>query len=230
MAEDIDHDIVALDLMRGFIADVDGVDTVLGAPARLSLDGLQLGARGVTASVAREHVADILGADDFAIDLTIKADQPTSAGELFRLHTSFIATIDVKGELNLRVWDTTGAETKLNTAGARLNDMESHDISIRYQDDVLQILIDGDLEASAAMPNGLQSSGRHDLVFGNPWNKANFNGDLTAFEISTDDAAAGSGVLSAAHRTTTADDPIVSPVINHFDIEASPTLVFSHMV
>jgi hypothetical protein len=231
MAEVIDDDILTLDLMRGFIADVDGVDTVLGAPAKLSLEGLQLGAPGVTASVAREHVADILGADDFSIDLTLKADQPTSAGELFRLHMSFIASIDAKGDLALRVWDTTGAETRLNTVGAQLNDMASHDISIQYQNDVLQIMVDGDIAARADMPNGLQSSGGHDLVFGNPWNKANFNGDLTAFEISTnDDADAGSGLLSAVPQTTAADDPVVSPVIDHFDIEASPTLVFAHMV
>lgn len=154
-----------------------------------SADGLQLGAKGVTASIAREHVVDITGADDFTISMDLEADSRESAGEVFRLHGSIVATVTTKGELMLQVTPTVGAMVTLTTTGAKLNDLKSHDIDIRMDDGQMQVWVDGSMSVARDLAGPLANSGRLDLTFGNQWGKANFNGDLKSFEIEVGETA-----------------------------------------
>lgn len=168
----------------GFIAYEAGAEIAIAVP-KVMTDGLQLGAQGVTASVGRAHVTDILGANDFSIDLTLKADVKGTLGELFRLHESFVAGVDSKGELSFSAFTSQGT-VKILTKGGLLNNGASHTVSIDLSDGQLQVIVDGKLAGSAAMQGTLLSSGTHNLVFGNPWGKMNFLGDLKAFEITKD--------------------------------------------
>jgi hypothetical protein len=178
-------EILSMTTGQGFTAYEAGDVITIAAPKMMTAEGLQLGAKGVAAAVAREHVTDILGANDFGIDLTLKADVTNTAGEVFRLHGSFVAAVEKTGELSFRAFTTAG-EVVVTTKGAHLSDLASHDISINLSDGNLQIIVDGRLAGSMAMLGTLKSDGTHSLAFGNPWGKANFNGDLTAFEITKD--------------------------------------------
>ena len=178
-------EILSMTAGQGFTAYEAGTEIVLAKPLMMTAEGLQLGAKGVAAAVAREHVTDILGADDFGIDLTLKADVKNTAGEVFRLHGSFIATVESTGALTFRAFTTAG-EVVVTTKGAHLSDLASHNIRIQLSDGYLQVIVDGNLAGSTAMLGTLKSDGTHSLAFGNPWGKANFNGDLRAFEITKD--------------------------------------------
>ncbi len=177
--------ILSMTADKGFVAYEAGAEIVLALPKAMTAEGLQLGATGVQATVNRAHVVDILGAEDFGISLKLDADVANTSGELFRLHGSFVASVDSKGELSFRAFTTEG-EVKVLTKGAHLSDTLNHSINIRLVDGQLQVLIDGKLAGAAAMEGTLLSSNGQNLVFGNPWGGRNFNGDLKAFDIVKD--------------------------------------------
>ena len=200
-------EIVSMTAGRGFSAFEAGAEIFLAPPKTMTAEGLQLGSKGVTASIERAHVKDILGADDFSIDLSLKADVTNTSGELFRLHGSFVATVDSKGELFFRAFTTSG-DVKIFTKGAHLSDGASHDISIVLSNGQLHVQVDGKVMGSAAMLGTLQSSGTQNLTFGNPWNAANFVGDLQAFDITKD---ARISPLSRPARSSTPRSPARRP-------------------
>jgi Ca2+-binding RTX toxin-like protein len=169
----------------GFVAFENGDAMALATPSSVTADGLQLGASGTTATVAREHVADVLVSDDFAINFTLRADSSTSSGELFRLHMSFVASVDSGGEITFTSWNDDGTQVTVKTSGAGLNDLQAHDVSIVLDDGLIKISVDGDVVGSGAMDKTLQSSGTHNLVFGNPWSSPNYAGDLLEFNITS---------------------------------------------
>ncbi|SNR71926.1 right-handed parallel beta-helix repeat-containing protein [Puniceibacterium sediminis] len=173
-----EDDFAAANLASVMAANLESVDT---------LDGLQLGATGVAVSVARENVSDLLGQDDFSISMSLTADGAESAGEVVRLHGSFIATVTAKGELQLKVFTTDGTQIRLTTSGADLADTATHDIDISLKDGVLAIMVDGTVLAETEMSGTLASSGKLDMTFGNAWGKDNFAGTLSAFEITVNE-------------------------------------------
>ena len=207
-------EILSMTAGQGFTAYEAGTEIVLAKPLTMTVEGLQLGAKGTIATVAREHVVDILVANDFSIDLTLKADVKNTTGELFRMHGSFLASVDSAGELSFRAYTTAG-EVKLISKGAHLSDLASHDISISLVDGQLRVMVDGRLTGTAAMSGDFLSGGSNNLVFGNPWGKANFNGDLRAFEITKDasdfHAVAETLVLSDPFGSL-ALDPLVASI------------------
>ncbi|MBC7181674.1 MAG: PKD domain-containing protein, partial [Roseovarius sp.] len=85
-------EVVALGANGGFVASSYGVDTLLDPSAMASSEGIQLGTAGA-AGVAREHLAGLFQADNFAISMTLKADAAGTSGELFRIHQSFLASV-----------------------------------------------------------------------------------------------------------------------------------------
>lgn len=139
---------------------------------------------GVSAQIAREEIIDILKEDAFSISMTLTADNASSAGEILRLHQSFVANVDQDGELYLQAFSEDGTRHRLTTEGADLMDMAAHDITISSADGLLSIDVDGVTLAQTNMSGPLASKGKHDLAFGNPWGKANFDGTVSGFEIS----------------------------------------------
>ncbi|WP_210526173.1 right-handed parallel beta-helix repeat-containing protein [Rubellimicrobium arenae] len=196
-----------LSLLNGrFVTQEDGTSTDLGAASGWTSDGLQLGRAGITARVDRDHVDHVVGADAMTIAFTLDADARGSSGELFRLHGSFATSVTDDGELHVQVFQDNGSMATLTTSGSALNTLveRDHDVVINLQDSKLQIWVDGKMtgEVSVRGSIGGEGFGAHDLVFGNPWNKDNFRGDLSAFEINVDDrAAAASSKLLAVSST-----------------------------
>ncbi len=177
-------DMLVLGADGGFMAYDDGQAVALPVPAAGSPAGLQLGAPGVAAFVALQYLTDLPGSDDIAMSLTLKADTLGATGEVFRLHGSFLATVNATGDLVLTLFSSTGLQT-LTTSGAGLGDLSAHQIGITLASGRVQITVDGDLLTDAALAGPLGWTGAHDLTFGNSWGGQNFNGDLQAFRIMT---------------------------------------------
>jgi Ca2+-binding RTX toxin-like protein len=179
-------DVLELGPTGAFVAYDNGSPTVLAKSAAGSADGLQLGATGSVAIVSRAHVVDLVAADEFRIDMSLRADAAGSAGELFRLHGSLVASVTSTGELTFTLVPKAGAQVVLTTSGAGLGDQAEHDISITVADGQIAILVDGKILATRASTGDMAFSGSQDLAFGHPWGGQNFNGDLTAFRITAD--------------------------------------------
>ncbi len=176
--------VLTLDPEFGFIA-FDGSDMIF-LDEEEPVGSVVLEDRGVSASVEREHVTDILGAPEFSINLSLDATHLEATGDVFRLHSSILTQVDRDGDFVLRAWGADGERIKLTSDGVDLADLEEHDVSIRYDDATLELWIDGALQGAAAMSSGLASVGRHDLVFGNPWGKQNFESVIDRFDITLD--------------------------------------------
>ncbi|MFN4128204.1 MAG: PKD domain-containing protein [Paracoccaceae bacterium] len=149
--------------------------------------GIQLGGPGVSASVARAHLAPIIGSDDVTISLRLDADAAGTTGEVLRLNGSFIVSVNSKGEALVRAWSSEGETVTLTSTGIRVNDGNSYDIDIRLEDGRLSLWVDNTMVRDAAFNGTFADVGRHDLTFGNPWHSSFFNGDVTEFSIAVND-------------------------------------------
>ncbi|MBP1804918.1 right-handed parallel beta-helix repeat-containing protein [Rubellimicrobium aerolatum] len=184
-----------------------GVATGLGALAKMSADGLQLGATGVAATVDRSHLLDIIGSDKMTLAMTLDADKAGASGEVVRLHGSFMASVTSSGELTFQVFRDGTTPVWLTTKGAGLNAVanQPHDVVVQLDSGKLQIWVDGGLAGETAMTGvigGSKGFGTHDLVFGNPFSRTNFNGDLSAFELSQEVEFAAKPATKVLKATT----------------------------
>ena len=188
-------------------------------------NAVTIGGTGTKLSVDRERVVDLMGTDDFDISMTLTADSAASTGEVVRLHQSFVTSVNANGELYLQAFTEAGDRIRLTTDGANLNDKEPHDISITLNEGMLEITVDGDTLASTAMTSPLANKGNHDLVFGNPWGKDNFEGVVSTLSITVNESDF-SGVsnpidafeaLASSEGTTTPQDVPISQEVNETD-------------
>jgi hypothetical protein len=138
---------------------------------------------GVGLSIKRSHLAEIQGADDIGINLNIQADSANNSGEIIRLHMSFVVAVNDKGELVVTIHDPAGKQYNFTTTGAGLNDLDPHSISINLSGEALTINVDGAVVGGGTVPGGMGNSSTNDLTFGHPWGGNNYDGAVTAFEI-----------------------------------------------
>ena len=179
-----DSDILTLGSDGAFDASQNGIMIDLAkSSAACTYAGIQLNSTGVSASVARSHVADIIQAEDFHISMTLDADKRTAYGEVFRLNGSFITSVTTTGEVLVRAFSTTGNEVQLISSGIKVNNLLSHDVDIKLNDGVLQLMINGRIADQDAFAGTLKSYGTLDMTFGNQWGARNFYGDVTEFDI-----------------------------------------------
>ena len=184
-----------------------GEGRILAKSALASTDGLQLGTTKVAATVARDDISEIFGSDNFKIAMTLQADTAGTVGEVFRLHNSFVATVNKAGELQFTMTMANNPSVQISTTGAKLNNKAAHDIEIKFDDGQLKLFVDGALNVTAKAAGMIATSGTSALVFGNPWGKANFHGDLKDFAISIDSADFKAGPV-----TTRAAAALEAPV------------------
>ena len=172
---------------KSFVAHGYGGTTQLAPVSKLDGAEIQLGGTGTAVTVSRGHLAELRGSDDFTIDLKLQADKVGTGGELFRVHGAFTATVGSSGQMLFQIYMADGQTVKAQTApGVKLNDGKMHDVSIMLDGGFVKILIDGVQQSKVAASGGLAIGGA-DLTFGNPWGKANFQGDIAAFSIKVDD-------------------------------------------
>ncbi|SMY09306.1 PKD domain-containing protein [Flavimaricola marinus] len=173
--------------------------------------GIEVPETGVAGyAIKRSHFAEIEGADDIQINMTIQADSADNAGEIIRLHMSFYVTVEDDGELLVIIHDPAGAQYGFTTTGAGLDDIKAHDISISLSGEDLLISVDGVIVGTGVVPGGMGNSSTNDLTFGNPWGGANYDGSVTALEI-----------------TANADDfdsqaPLPAPPVEESPVEKEP--------
>ncbi|MFU8831393.1 MAG: right-handed parallel beta-helix repeat-containing protein [Wenzhouxiangella sp.] len=167
-----------------------GEETALdgsGLPLQKTAEGyfLKLGGEGTQASVVASELSNFFGTDSFEMSMTLKADSAASWGEVARVHSSFVTSVDQDGNFRLELSPDDGSRVRLISDGIALNDGAAHDVTIRFDGKAgfAEILIDGLVVASEAVSGSL-GGGLRSLDFGNPWGKQNFDGELSAFALS----------------------------------------------
>ncbi|MFW5411270.1 PKD domain-containing protein, partial [Pectobacterium brasiliense] len=73
-------EVVSMDALGQFTAYDQGEPIALGLGSTATADGIQLGAYGTVARVARSHVEGVAGANEMTIAFTLDADKAGSAG------------------------------------------------------------------------------------------------------------------------------------------------------
>lgn len=177
-----------------------------------------LGAAGTSAHIAREDLSDILTQEDFGISMTLSGAGQDSAGEVVRLHQSFVVNVTESGEVNLQIFSEDGTRHRLTTEGADLMDQANHTVLVSRNDGVVSIHVDGSVLASKDMPLAMSDKGNHDLVFGNPWGKDNFDGLVSNFTLD----ALGDTATANPQAIQTNDD-VVQTDTDDTDISAPET-------
>jgi PKD repeat protein len=143
----------------------------------------------VTASVAKERLEDLFGADNFALDLRLKADlKAESYGEVFRLHNTFIGSVNKTGQFVFQLTTENGKTVTLTSTGANILDGNTHNISIRFDADLgfLKLAVDGKTAVSVPVTADLPAMGSWNLNFGNPWGARNFDGKLSRLDLNVE--------------------------------------------
>jgi len=181
-----------------------------------------LGTAGVTAQISRDDVSNILGQDAFGISMTLSANSPESAGEIVRIHQSFLMGVDDHGEIYFHAFNDAGERIRLTTDGANMTDMAAHDVNVSLANGVISVDVDGVVRASAEMSGVLADEGNHDMAFGNPWGKENFSGVLSSFDVIAPASAAASPFGATQENidslTITPDDMVeisMETTVNH---------------
>lgn len=142
---------------------------------------IRLGESGDPAKISRGALEGIRGSDALNIDFTLNG---STTGELFRMHMSFVVKVNPDGEIYVQMYNQDTQNFVVTTNGVRVNDGQSHDISIQLDDGSLTVLVDNQIAGETAFSGTLPTSGSWDMIFGNPWNpNADFNGSIPDFEI-----------------------------------------------
>lgn len=169
-----------------FMAFEKGVGRIVEAGDASTEAGLQLDTKGVAAFVDRESLRELLVSDNFQIEMTLKADSDRSEGEVFRLNKSFFAAVTPAGEMQFNLVMADGKTVVATTRGADLDDRQEHAVKVSFDDGKLKLYIDGKLNVSVNAPGTMSTEGTGGLLFGNPWGRDNFEGDVKAFKLSVD--------------------------------------------
>jgi len=197
----------------------------LGQPvsvAEIGAEGIEVPDLGAGLVISRDHFAELDGADDIEISLTIQADSTENSGEIVRLHTSFYMVVGEDGELTTIIHNPAGDQLVFTTSGAGLDDLDAHDIDVHLSGEMLEISVDDVVLATGTVPGGMAYPGSHDLTFGNPWDKDNYNGSVTALEISANaDDFEAAAILP---EEPVAEDPVIEEPIVEEPVTEEPVV------
>lgn len=146
-----------------------------------------LGDAGAQATVSKDDIERVFGADNFTADFSIKATAgDASDGEIFGIHSVLSVSVNSDGNIVLKTYlDGSDHDTSISS-GVSLLDGQSHDVSIAFDADLstVEFFIDGAFSGSAAIHGALKNEHR-DLTFGNMFGHDNFIGELTEFNLSS---------------------------------------------
>lgn len=161
------------------------VTTVEPVMNMLLEDSIQLEDTGVSATVDRELITALTDSDEFTIDMVLGDAVSDTSGEVFRLHGSLLVEVQKNGHLQVRAFTDEGT-VRLQSDAPLFENVQQHQISINLEDSVLSLSVDSQPLVAVDLPSGnLAGRGNHDLVFGNPWDRDNFEGEIEAFQITT---------------------------------------------
>ncbi len=173
---------------HGYGVSADADATITNTSTADGKAAIVLGGNGVQAQVSRADIGDLFGADNFSLNMDLKATAGTaSAGELFRVHGTFVASIDDDGHLVFQMSPKDGPVLTSISSGPTLLDGKNHKISIEFEGDRdrVSIMIDDELAGTLRTPSVVRDDYAQDMLFGNPWGGTNFTGEVHSFEISS---------------------------------------------
>ncbi len=162
-----------------------GTGLIVGGNEEIDLDGfrdggIDIGGPGAAAEIPRDHVVDLIGAEEFSFDFTVNGNSGDTGGGLFRVGTALIASVRKDGDILIRA-ETEDGDIRFETSGPAVNDGNPHDVELDLFGGVLTVAIDGQLAGQIDMAPIFDKSG-HGLYLGNPWG-GNFESVLSDFEI-----------------------------------------------
>ena len=201
-------EVVAFEAGGSFTAFNIGDPIALPGGATLSDQGLALGGAGSSYIIDGDHVSDVPGSAELSIDFSVQSASTTSAGEIFRIHGSFMVSVRPDGDIRMNIFGASGKSLQLESSGIKLNDKAEHDVSLRFVDGKASMVVDGKVVANGTMNDVLAGEIGRDLVFGNPWATENFEGLLTSFALDlnrSDFTSAGESQGYAVIAETSAD-------------------------
>ncbi len=148
---------------------------------------LKLDSSGIKASVAKSELSQFFGTDAFELSMSVRADSTASWGEIARIHEGFIVGVDESGNLALNLFLDDGTRVNVASEGVSMSDGNAHDVTIRFDGSAgsAEIEIDGTVTARADV-FGAVGGGDWDFIFGNPWGRQTFEGELSALKLSAD--------------------------------------------
>ncbi len=143
---------------------------------------LMLSPHETVASIDAAALQGMRGSNALSLDFTV---QGLGTGELFRAHMAFMAEVTQAGGIRVAVYDQAGKATEVTSRGVWVNDGKAYSVSVRLEDGLLELGIDGTQVAVSRFGGTLPMQVNWDLSFGNPWGqKANFDGAILAFDLS----------------------------------------------
>ena len=179
-----DTQVLSFSAAEGFTAYEGDTGIALPMDDYRSEAGLILGDPDNIATIANEHIADLLNAPSFEIDFSLLADSPTSTGYIFLILESMLVTVQGDGSLFIEVSDENGERFRLVTEAGSINRIEEQNIRLSLEDGEFEVWLDGNLAANATLTAPLNVGSGRDLVFGHAWGKQNFDGVITSMEFS----------------------------------------------
>ena len=145
-----------------------------------------LGSTGVQATIDSSGFSDVFGANNFKMGFSLKSsDGADSAGEILRVHGSFVARIDSDGQFVFEMYPVGQSGVYTKTSGLDLNDGRVHDYQITLDPDSgrLVIRVDGEVTDVVHVSGELPEFPR-DMTFGSPFvGGVNYQGQLREFSI-----------------------------------------------
>lgn len=209
------NDILQFDAQNGtFEALAYGEETSLDSSEELRLEEnaegyvIKLGEESQT-GVAASELSRLFGTESFELSMSLKAASEASWGEIARIHTNFTASVDQKGNFKLEFFTENNARVSIVSDSISLNDGNLHDVNVRYDGKagLAEMIIDGEVAGKANISGALTGS-ESSLVFGNPWGKQTFDGELSSFGLSAGSQAFpiydGEAVPVSSTETSTA--------------------------
>lgn len=148
---------------------------------------IDLGQSGTALEIPREELGAFSGAEGYTLSFSLRADgDDNNAGEILRLHTGFVVSMDDNGDLFVDVFTGAGTRIRLSTGDQALDDGAQHDIDLQFDSlkGTLTLWVDGVVAAETdAVGGAAPDVSAYGLTFGNPWGKDNFDGVITAFNL-----------------------------------------------
>ncbi len=152
--------------------------------------GLHLGDVGVAARVAAKNLTDLMSTPSFHVSMTLDAESASSSGQVFSLRDSLTSSVSSTGELVVSAHAKNGSAVSLVSTGTSFADLNPHDVDIRLQDGKLQLWVDNTLSDQADFAGTLHKHGKSSLNFGDRHASLNFDGDLSAFDVTVGNGSA----------------------------------------
>ena len=200
----------------GIVADGEGLAGTSMALLSTASAFLDLGEPGA----ARVDESDLLrayNAESLSMSMTLAADRPGETGEVVHLFSALRVTVKDSGHVEVEIKTDAGERIRLVTDGPVVNDGAAHDLRIDYDgaSRSVEVTIDGESAGQADLAGALGSGSRRDMVFGDLWGRENFDGKLTAFELTVADpvTAPYEGSIAPEEASLYIDQPAAQPVL-----------------